>query len=310
MRRPDGALVGPVTSTGDGPELRDSGPLRTDDPTGSDPHPRPDDASDPTAAPAAPAGGAAPVPVPAQDDPGPKPHAAEHPAGQPGRARLSMLIGTIIVLLVAANLGNAFFPTLSTEYPLVLIALSSANRNLILASGQLPFVAYFVVATIRLILPDIAFFYLGYDYGDRALGWMERRTPRVGAMLRELERLFGRWGYVIVPVAPLLIPSNPICLVAGASRMRPRIFWTLNLIGIVARVLIMLWIGEKFDGAVTWLLDFIAQYRLPLTVVTVGLVGFTFWRESRAGTSDIQQLLELEDELERDGDAGGPADRP
>ena len=259
--------------------MRDSGPLPSDDPTGDQPE------ANPTGA------------------------AAGRDGPRPGRARLSILVGTIVVLLVAANLGNAFFPTLSTEYPLVLIALSAANRNLILASGQLPFVAYFVVATIRLILPDIAFFYLGYDYGDRALGWMERRTPRMGAMLRELERLFGRYGYFIVPLAPLLIPSNPICLVAGASRMRPRIFWTLDLIGIVGRVLIMAWIGDTFEGAVSWLLDFIAEYRIPLTIVTVGLVGFTFWRETRAGTSDIQQLFELEDELETDAD-GNTSDRP
>jgi len=271
--------------------------LHDDDRSGTDPEPN-----------------AAPDPIPADDEPAAEPPPAGDGASRdpvagareprPGRARLSILVGTIIALLVASNLGNAFFPDLSTKYPLLLIALSSANRNLILASGQLPFAAYFVVATIRLILPDIAFFYLGYDYGDRALGWMERRTPRMGAMLRELERLFGRYGYVIVPLAPLLIPSNPICLVAGASRMRPRVFWTLNLLGIVGRVLIMLWIGDTFEGAVTWLLDFIAEYRIPLTVVTVGLVGFTFWRETKAGTSDIQQLLELENELEAEADEG------
>ena len=287
--------------------------MRPDDPTGSDPDPRPDDDRDATADPELPRTDPVAARSGLHGDPGSPSTDGGTERRTPGRARLSILIGTIITLLVCANLGNAFFPTLSTEYPLVLIALSSANRNLILASGQLPFVTYFVVATIRLILPDVAFFYLGYDYGDRALGWMERRTPRVGAMLRELERVFGRYGYFIVPLAPLLIPSNPICLVAGASRMRPRVFWTLNLLGIVGRVLIMLWIGDTFEGAVSWLLDFIAEYRIPLTVVTVGLVGFTFWRETKQGTSGIQQLRELEDEieddLERDGSSGrGPSD--
>jgi membrane protein DedA with SNARE-associated domain len=288
-------------------------PLRPDDPTGEVPAP---DARPATGADADPGLPAAPEPdrerpAPAVPDPDPEGGATSGSAGRsdeprPGRARLSVLISAIVVLLVCSNLANAFFPTLSTEYPLVLIALSAANRNLILASGQVPFVAYFFVATFRLILPDIAFYLLGYDYGDRALGWMERRTPRVGAMMRELESLFGRFGYVIVLVLPLLIPSNPICLIAGAARMRPRVFWTLNLIGIVGRVLIMLWIGDVFSGAVDWLLDFIAQYRLPLTAVTVGIVGFTFWRETRSGTSDIQQLLELEDELEADDGRPSP----
>ena len=239
----------------------------------------------------------------ATDDPGREgdaPAATAADEHRPGRARLSVLIGTIIALLVCANLGNAFFPTLSTEYPLMLIALSSANRNLILASGQLPFVAYFVVATIRLILPDIAFFYLGYDYGDRALGWMERRTPRVGAMLRELESLFGRYGYFIVPLAPLLIPSNPICLVAGAVAhappgvldAQPHRHRRSRPDHVVDR-------RRRSRAPSPGCSTSSAEYRLPLTVVTVGLVGFTFWRETKQGTSGIQQLRELEDEIER-----------
>lgn len=305
----------PPRGTGARREVRDSGPLRPDDPTGAEPDPRPADGVDPNPdAPADPAAADRPEPLPAEDDPGPRTRpGAGHDADRaaPGRARLSVLVGTIIVLLVCSNLANAFFPTLSTEYPLVLIALSSANRNLILASGQLPFLPYLLVATVRLIIPDAAFYLLGYDYGERALTWMERRTPRVGLLMRELESWFERFGHLIVLFLPLLIPSNPICLVAGAARMRPRVFWTLNLIGIVGRVLIMLWIGDVFEGAVSWLLDFIGEYRLPLTVITVGLVGFTFWRETRAGTSEIQQLLELEEEIEEDLEAdagGGPAD--
>jgi membrane protein DedA with SNARE-associated domain len=260
--------------------------LSTDEPDGGEPSER---------------SAGAPAPDPAPHPRGPA--APDQAARNPGKARLSILVGAIIFLLVCSNLANAFFPTLSTEYPLLLIAGSAANRNLILASGQVPFYAYFVVAVIRLILPDIAFFYLGYDYGDRALGWMERRTPRMGQMMRELERLFGRFGWAIVIFLPLLIPSNPVCLIAGASRMRPRLFWALDLIGIVLRVLVMFWIGDLFEDAIGSILDFISRYRVPLTAVTVGIVGFTFWRETRAGTSDIQQLYELEDELEADADA-------
>jgi membrane protein DedA with SNARE-associated domain len=238
----------------------------------------------------------------AADTPAPRPehHAPRPPGWRGGKAWPSFLIGLIVVLLTASYLSNAWFPTLSTEYPLVLIGLSSANRNLVLASGQVPFAAYFAVAFVRLLLPDFAFYYLGYDFGDRSLTWMERRTPRIGEMLRELERLFGRYGWAIVVFAPLLIPSNPICLVAGASRMRPRVFWTLDAIGIVLRILVMAWLGQTFEGAVDWLLDFIAEYRLPLTVVTVSLVGFVFWRETRAGTSGFQELRRLEDEIEDD----------
>jgi membrane protein DedA with SNARE-associated domain len=221
-----------------------------------------------------------------------------------GRRGLAILVGLIIALLVCSNLANAFFPKLSTEYPLLLIAMSAANRNLILVGGQVPVVAYFVVGAIRLLIPDVLFYLLGYHYGDRATTWMTRRTPRVGQLMGELERLFQRFGWAIVLFLPLLIPSNPICLVAGAARMRPRVFWSLNAVGIVGRLVVMLWLGDVFSEPIDWLLGFISDYRLPLTVVTVGLVGFTFWRETRAGTSDIQQLLEMEEELEPEPEDG------
>jgi membrane protein DedA with SNARE-associated domain len=232
--------------------------------------------------------------------------AATHADGRPlhpglGRRGLSLLVGPIIALVVCSNLGNAFFPTLSTEYPAILISLNAANRNLILASGQLPFLVYFLIGTIRLLIPDIFFYLLGYYYGDGAIVWMERRTPRFGAMMRQLEDLFARFGHAFV----LIIPNNPVCLIAGAAHMRPRVFWTLNVVGTIGRVLLMLWFGVIFQDAIDSILAFIADYRLPLTVVSFGLVAFMFWRESRGGTSEIQQLLELEDELEESSDGGG-----
>ena len=69
----------------------------------------------------------------------------------------------------------------------------------------------------------------------------------------------------------------------------------------------MMWLGDVFEGPSTGSSTSSADYRLPLTVVTFGLVGFTFWRETRAGTSEIQQLLELEDEIEPSSRTGPPA---
>ncbi len=220
----------------------------------------------------------------------------EHPGL--GRRNLTLLVAPIIALVVASNLGNAFFPTLSTEAPLLLIALNAANRNLVLAAAQLPFAPYLAVGVIRLLIPDIFFYALGHFYGDRAIVWMEQRTPRFGTMMRYLEDLFGRYGHAIV----MVFPNNPVCLVAGAAHMRPRVFWTLNVIGTIGRVLLMWWIGDVFQGTIDSILGFIGDYRLPLTVVTVGLVGFTFLREVRTGSTEIQQLLDLDDDPEPSGE--------
>lgn len=232
---------------------------------------------DPTPAPARPVtGGAAPDPL--------------------DRVHLLLLIGPIIALVICTNIGNALFPTLSTENPLLLVALGAPNRNLIIAAAQVPFLPYFVVGFLRLLAPDYFFYALGTHYGDRAISWMEHRTPTVGRMMRQLERVFGKAGYVLV----LIMPNNPVSLLAGASRMRPRWFWTLNVVGTIGRLLLMWWIGLIFQEWIDALLGFITEHRIQLLVVTVGLVLLSGAREWRSGSSEIQQLIELEEELEEE----------
>ena len=264
--------------------------------------------------PEGPRGDDPPAPAPAGDDAPPRPgtdpgtrateptadgaHTALPAHGTPppdplDRLHLLVLIGPIIALVICTNIGNALFPTLSTENPLLLIALGAPNRNLIIASAQVPFVPYAVVGFLRLLAPDYFFYALGRHYGDRAITWMERRTPTVGRMMRQLEQVFGKAGHVLV----LIMPNNPVCLLAGAARMRPRVFWALNVVGTIGRLLLMWWIGQIFQDWIDAVLGFIADHRVPLLVVTIGLVALSSAREWRAGSSEIQQLIELEEEL-------------
>ena len=236
----------------------------------------------------------------------PAPAAGSPPPDPVSRRHLILLVGPIIALVICSNVGNALFATLSTENPLLLIALSAPNRNLILASHQIPLVAYFVVGFVRLMVPDFFFYALGYHYGDRSTVWMERRTPSFGAMMRQLETVFAKAGHVLV----LIMPNNPVCLIAGAARMRRSVFWTLNVVGTIGRLIIMWWIGDVFQSTVDSILEFIQRYRVQLLVVSIGLVAFNLLREWRAGNSEIQQLMDLEHQLEDQGvttaDEGSP----
>lgn len=236
----------------------------------------------------------------------PEIEAAEHgglviPSTDPvSRRRLILLIAPIIALVIANNIGNVLFATLSTENPLLLIALSPPNRNLILASHQVPLAWYMIVGFLRLMAPDFFFYSLGFHYGEKSIAWMERRTPSFGTMMRQLETLFGKAGHVLV----VIMPNNPVCLIAGAARMRKSVFWTLNVVGTIGRLIVMWLIGEAFQDTVDSVLQFIQRYRVPILVVSILLVGFNVAREWRAGNSEIQQLMDLETQLE-----GETADR-
>jgi membrane protein DedA with SNARE-associated domain len=201
----------------------------------------------------------------------------------------------LIPMFIAVQVGNAFFPVLQEQAPLLLMALGAANRNLLVAVAQgVPWFLYALVGGARLLLPDPFFYAIGWHYGDRSISWMERRTPTFGQMLRELERLFAKAGWAFV----LVLPNNYVCLLAGASQMRRSWFWTLNIVGTIGRLIVLWWIGQALQELIDTVLGFITDHRLPFLIVSVGLVLLTTAREWRSGGTEVQALMELEHELE------------
>lgn len=220
----------------------------------------------------------------------------EH-TGAPSRTALTLVVAPLIAMVAAGYVAGAIWAQLVETHPLTLIMLSAQNRYLILVVNQLDSLSYYAVGTTRLLLPDPFFYLLGYWYGDAAVRWMETRTATVGSMLRWLEQAFRKWGHPLV----FLFPNNPICLFAGAARMKVWVFAVLNVSGTIARLVLIAWLGDKLQRPIDWVLDLVARYRVPILIVSVAAVGFTMWNETRKGTSEIDQLLELEHELE-DGD--------
>lgn len=227
------------------------------------------------------------TPPPDDDPPGPSHH-------RPSRLKLALVVGPLIVLVVAAQLGDALTPQLVDTHPLTLLALNARNRILVLTTGQLDWWSYYSVGTLRLLASDPLFYLLGWWYGDAAVLWMERRTRTFGAMVRKGQEWFGKAAAPLV----LIAPNNFICLFAGSAGMRPAVFLTLNVVGTIGRLFLIRWLGDVFSSPIDWLLDFIREYRLPLTVLSVSFVGFTIWQETRKGETEVEALLHLEEELE------------
>lgn len=222
------------------------------------------------------------------------------------RRRLTLLLAPIVVLVVASNLGSAFFPTLAANHPLLLIALNSQNRHLVAVVNEVDPVAFYVVGSLRLLLSDPLFYLLGWWYGDGAISWMERKSPRIGEFLRQAEGLFGKAAYVLVFVAP----NNYVCLFAGASRMPPAAFVAVNVAGTVARLTAIRIVGKAFASPLDALIDFLRRYQWQATAVTVALVLIQVIWDRRRGTSELESVGELERELEEEIEqAEGHTDR-
>ena len=196
-------------------------------------------------------------------------------------------------MVIAAWVGDAFAPQWVDKHPLWLIALNARNRNLILVTNNLDAWSYYGVATLRLLASDPLFFVLGFFYGDRAVAWMERRSTTFGGIVRSWEDLFRRASYPLVFIAP----NNFICLFAGSAGMRPGIFAALNVSGTIVRLFLIRQLGEAFSSPIDWVLGFIQDYRLPLTALSILVVGLTILHDRRAGKGDMEALTHLEDEL-------------
>lgn len=212
----------------------------------------------------------------------------------PGRRRLLLVVVPIIAMVVASNVGDALATTLATTHPLTLVALNARNRNLVLVTNELDALSYYGVATVRLLLSDPLFFLLGLWYGDAAVTWMEKRTRSWGAAMRQMESWFGRAAYPLVFIAP----NNIVCLLAGASGMSVAGFFAVNLAGTLVRLYLIRRLGEAFEAPIDDVLAFLADYRVPLLVLSLVIVGITTFLELRRGEGDIEAALHLEDDLE------------
>ena len=223
----------------------------------------------------------------------PDPPADAHP----GRRHLTLLVVPIVAMIIAGYTADALWPDLVNGNPLLLIALSAKNRYLVLVVNHLSAWSYYLVGTIRLLLPDPFFFALGWFYGEAALRWMEQRTPTTGRYVRAIEKWFGRWGAPLV----VLFPNNYICTIAGAARMSPVKFAALNLAGTIGRLVMIAAIGDVFAGPIDSVLGFVADWRVPLLVLTISLVVLSWLVELRNGRRELDALRELEeaaDEIE------------
>jgi membrane protein DedA with SNARE-associated domain len=208
----------------------------------------------------------------------------------PRRIPLPWLITPIAVMSVAGLVADAIGPTLINERPLLQVFLNPRNRYLLLAAPQVDLVPFFVVGFVRLLLTDPLFFLLGRQYGDAALRWAEDNAGGMGPILRRVERWFGK----AAPAIVLIAPSGNMCLLAGVSGMRTRLFWIMNVVGTVGR-LSLFWIaGDAFREQLEDLLDLIQRYQWHLVAVTVGIVVLqTAWGR-RQGTIDTPAEAEAE----------------
>jgi membrane protein DedA with SNARE-associated domain len=209
-----------------------------------------------------------------------------------GRIPLPILLTPIVVLAVVGTVADVIGPGLINERPLLQMFLNPRNRYLLLASPQVDTVPFLVVGFVRLVLTDPLFYLLGVQYGDAALRWAERKLGDDVGFISTAERFFARFGPIII----LIAPSGYLCLLAGATGMRTRLFVALNITGTVGRLLLFRVLGEAFRDELFAVLGFIQRYQWWLVGLSFVVVAIQSRRKQSSGT--LRSPSELEAEIE------------
>jgi membrane protein DedA with SNARE-associated domain len=211
----------------------------------------------------------------------------------PSRWASHLVITVMVAAFVTGIIGTALSPTLVVDHPLVMVALNANNRYLILVTNDLGSFGFYTVAILRRVIPSIAFFLLGRWYGRRAVKWLAGREPASTDVVSVVQRLFDRFGWGIVALAPMTFT----CLLAGAARLRPKVVVPVVAVSIAVRLVLIRWLGSEFSGTLDSVVDWIDRSRGTLMVVTVGLVLITAWSQRKRRSESFSELTSLEDEV-------------
>lgn len=200
------------------------------------------------------------------------------------------LVLPLVIIFGTAALGNALFPALVTDHPLLLLALNATTRHLVATSTSVDVVPYVAVALTRRLVEDPFLYLLGRRYGDAAVDELARRLggERLLAGARRHFRVLG---------APLvfLFPGGVVCVLAGASGMPLAVFLVLNVVGTLVTIALLRSAGESVSGSLAEGLELVGEHVLPLTLVSIVVTAAVVTRRWRRSGSELDAARRLEE---------------
>lgn len=203
---------------------------------------------------------------------------------------------SIVALVIANNAGNAMWAKWIDEQPYLLLALNSSNKYVIGTAPSSALLLVVVISTARLLAPDPLFWLMGHLYRDRAEHWARRVFPGMNRMFDQFDSDKGGFARTM-DVLLVVMPNNPVCLLAGVAGVKFGRMITLSLIGTVGRILLLRGIAAVFEEEIQSVLDFVSRYQsLFWRISIVFVILFIGWQLlGRRGL--IGGVEELEEEL-------------
>lgn len=181
------------------------------------------------------------------------------------------LITAIVVLNVIGKIGDAVGPAMVGSHPFSLLVLNASNTHCILTTTTVSFVPWIIVGVGRRFAEDPLYFYAGWKYREACLTMLRDWSPDMADGLDQAEGFFKKNLYAAV----VLNPGATVCSLAGAARMSPVAFFSLNIGSTAAQLVLMRYICLQFPGRIDDALEMIGKYMkvFLLIMVCITLVG-------------------------------------
>lgn len=210
--------------------------------------------------------------------------------GPPQPWQRNLVFGAVGLTIVLGYVGDALWGGLVEDHPLTLVLLNAKPRYLVLTVNDLDPLTYYVVGTTRLLCTKPLVWLVGAWYGDRAVGWAERRSERGASLIRWVEGHFGRFGWVVIAITS----NNVVCLLAGSAGFPLLWFMVLAVAGTLVRLWIFSVVGDVFAETIDDITTFVGDHRVPVVAASVAVVLVGLWWQRRSGSSQLDDLAALE----------------
>jgi hypothetical protein len=218
----------------------------------------------------------------------------EQPRRVAHRVRLTLFLVPMALAFASAQIAKAMWPTLLTEAPWTLLAMSGNTTRMLLVQPLVSTKVFFGLALGRPLLLVPLYYCFGRCYGDAALRWAERKLGPHSKVIAAIERFFRRFSYALVAWSA----NGFVSVMAGATRMRARTFFLVAAVGTLARVALVYYLGDLLRAPLHDFAEFVGEYQWYLTPITVSLVAVQLWRRRRRNRLPIERVDEFAHELE------------
>ncbi len=226
------------------------------------------------------------------------------------RLHLAWFLVPMAIVFVSAQVGRAIWPSLLDTAPWSLLILSSNWTRMLIVQPLVPAVVFFALGFGRIMVLAPLYFFFGRQYRDAALRWGEQKLGPQSRYIPIVERWFRRFSYVFVAFWWSIF----VCIMAGATGMKARVFFPLLAMGTAIRLTVIYFLGDVLSDPITEFTSFVSRYALIITPITIALTALQLWHARRRnrglGLEDVEDLEagfeETEAELAREATVTSP----